>query len=289
MNYLLYAMLIGALVYWVESVPLILPNSLIMRKDPAEDLETWLKTFNWGNRSDLKETGKLPHYKFYTGVVETLLKLARRMGGNYQEGLLYLREGLQSDRQFEKKIKEVTLGMWIQMLFMMGLTWTFIFGALKLVEVEIEGRNLLVIFIWQCIGLSTLPLTMKCLRKKYFGDIGTLWKILFILRALLKVPLSRSEILTLAQVQELKCIKQKSLSIIVNKLKESCEKTLKQGSSYEEDVKYLMEELRFQEKWHFELFEKRLTVIKLGLLSLFFLPSYLAFIFLLLGDLMALM
>lgn len=289
MNYLLYAMLIGALVYWVESVPLILPNSLIMRKDPAEDLETWLKTFNWGNRSDLKETGKLPLYKFYTDVVETLLKLARRMGGNYQEGLLYLREGLQSDRQFEKKIREVTLGMWIQMLFMMGLTWTFIFGALKLVEVEIEVRNLLVIFIWQCIGLSTLPLTMKILRKKYFGDIGTLWKILFILRALIKVPLSRSEVLSLAQVQELKFIKQKSLSMIVNKLKESCEKTLKQGSSYEEDVKYLMEELRFQEKWHFELFEKRLTVIKLGLLSLFFLPSYLAFIFLLLGDLMALM
>jgi hypothetical protein len=64
---------------------------------------------------------------------------------------------------------------------------------------------------------------------------------------------------------------------------------LKLGSSYEEDLKYLMEELRFQEKWHFELFEKRLTVIKLALLSLFFLPSYLAFIFLLLSDLMALM
>ena len=40
---------------------------------------------------------------------------------------------------------------------------------------------------------------------------------------------------------------------------------------------------------YFELFEKRLMVVKLGLLSLFFLPAYLAFIFLLLGDLMALM
>jgi hypothetical protein len=50
-----------------------------------------------------------------------------------------------------------------------------------------------------------------------------------------------------------------------------------------------MDELRFQEKWHFELFEKRLMVIKLGLMSIFFLPSYLAFIFLLLGDLMQLM
>ena len=73
------------------------------------------------------------------------------------------------------------------------------------------------------------------------------------------------------------------------KLKETCQKALKIGSSYDDEVKYLMEELRFQEKWHFELFEKRLTVIKLSLLSVFFLPSYLAFIFLLLGDLMATM
>ena len=61
------------------------------------------------------------------------------------------------------------------------------------------------------------------------------------------------------------------------------------GGSYEEEVLTLMSELRFQEKWHFELFEKRLMVIKLGLMSIFFLPSYLAFIFLLLGDLLTLM
>ena len=73
------------------------------------------------------------------------------------------------------------------------------------------------------------------------------------------------------------------------KLKTTCQNTLKMGISYEDDVKYLMGELRFQEKWHFELFEKRLVVIKLVLLSVFFLPSYLSFIFLLLGDLMNLM
>jgi hypothetical protein len=109
------------------------------------------------------------------------------------------------------------------------------------------------------------------------------------LKALVKVPLSRSEVLTAAGVQELALINQKSLETIIQKLKEACQKTLKLGQSYETDVDYLMGELRFQEKWHFELFEKRLTVIKLVLLSVFFLPSYLAFIFLLLGDLMALM
>lgn len=289
MNIFIYSVLIIILVYWVESSPLVLPNSLIIRKNPGEDLENWLKKFNWNNRQDFKDPGQLPMYKFYTEVVEVLLTLARKMGGNYQDSLLFLREGLQIDRQFEKKITEATWGMWLQMGFMMLLTWAFIFSALNFVEVTIAFKKLVMIFVWQCLGLSCLPLVLSGLRKKYFGDIGKIWKMLFVLKSLLKVPLSRSEVLTLAGVQELGRIKQKSLGILVNKLKETCQKTLKLGTSYEDDVNYLMEELRFQEKWHFELFEKKLMITKLVLLSLFFLPSYLAFIFLLLGDLMALM
>lgn len=290
MSYIFYFVLICGLVYWIEESTVFLPNSLILRKkNPAEELENWLKKFNWNARQDLPDSGKLPTYKFYTGVVEVLLSLARKMGGNYQESLLFLREGLQTDRQFEKKIRESLLGMWLQMGLMMMLTWIFIIAALNLVEVKVSTLHLLMILSWQGIGLSVLPFILSHFRKKYFGDIGKIWKMLFILKSLAKVPVSRTEVLTFAGVQELNNINQKSLSAIVSRLKETCQKSLKLGSSYEEDVKYLMEELRFQEKWHFELFEKRLTVIKLTLLSVFFLPSYLAFIFLLLGDLMALM
>lgn len=289
MSYAFYFVLIMGLVFWIEGPYPILPNSLIIRKRPADELESWLKRFNWGNRQELQDPGRLPVYKFYSEVVEVLLQLARRMGGNYQESILFLREGLQSDKQFEKKIKEATLGMYLQMGLMMLLTWIFIFGAMNLVEVKVRTIHLVMIFLWQSVGLGVLPLTLRTIRKKYFGDIGKLWKMLFVLKSLMKVPLSRSEALTFAGVQELNNIKQKAMQEIVIKLKEMCHKILKLGTSYEDDLKYLMEELRFQEKWHFELFEKRLTVIKLVLLSVFFLPSYLAFIFLLLGDLMALM
>lgn len=289
MSYIIYFILIYVLIYWIEAPALVFPNSLIIRKSAGEELENWLKKFNWGARLEWQDPGKLPVYKFYSEVIDVLLKLARKMGGNYQDSFLFLREGLQVDRQFEKKIREATLGTWLQMALMMGLTWAFIFGALSLVDVKVSPAKLFLIFLWQTIGLSTLPVLLKFMRTKYFGDIGKIWKMLFILRSLAKVPLSRSEVLTFAGVQELNQIKQKSLDSIVAKLKETCQKALKMGTSYEEDIKYLMEELRFQEKWHFELFEKRLMVIKLGLLSVFFLPSYLAFIFLLLGDLMAMM
>lgn len=289
MTYFIYLGLILILIYWVELPSPILPNSLIIRKNPAEELEVWLKNFNWNNRQDLPDPGRLPSYKFYSEVVALLLQLARKMGGNYQDALLFLRKGLQLDRQFEKKIFEATLGMWLQMGLMMILTWTFIFCALNLVDVKVDPYKLILIFLWQGLGLLALPFLLTFFRKKYFSDIGKLWKILFVLKSLLKVPLSRTEVLTIAGVQELNAIKQKSLMVLVTRLTTTCQNTLKQGISYEEDVKYLMEELRFQEKWHFELFEKRLVVIKLALLSIFFLPSYLAFIFLLLGDLMALM
>lgn len=289
MSYLFYVLIIAFLVYWVENPAMILPNSLIIRKNPAEELENWLKKFNWSNRQELSDPGRLPSYKFYSEVIEVILNLARRMGGNYQDSLLFLREGLQFDRQFEKKIREAIIGTWLQMAMMMSLTWAFIIGALNLVDIKVSLLKLLMILSWQCLGLSALPFLLRWLRKKYFGDIGKIWKMLFVLRSLVKVPLSRTEVFTLAGVQELNTIKQKALSSLVVKLKETCQKALKQGGSYDEEVKYLMEELRFQEKWHFELFEKRLVVIKLTLLAIFFLPSYLAFIFLLLSDLMALM
>lgn len=285
----LYLCLIGLLIGWVEHPALFINNSLIIRKNPALELESWLKKFHWGNRSDLTSPLELPRYKFYSEVVEILLSLARKMGGNYQDSLLFLREGLQSDRQFEKKLREMILGTWLQMGLMMLLTWAFILGALSIVDIKVAPLKLILILLWQSTGLTFLPFLLKHFRKRYFADIGKLWRMLYVLNSLIKVPLSRSEVLTLAGVGELKMIKQKSLSHIVDKLKETCQRALQMGGSYEEEVKNLMAELRFQEKWHFELFEKRLMVIKLALLSIFFLPSYLAFIFLLLGDLMTLM
>lgn len=284
-----YFLIICILVLWVEGMTFSTTNSLNIKRNPGEELEEWLKKFRFGNRSELSEKAELPQYKFYSEVVEVLLSLARKMGGNYQEALLYLREGLQSDRRFEKKLKELTLGTWMQMGMVLFLTWAFIIGAMTLVDVNIPFSRLVLIGIWQALGFSSLPLLMKYFRQRLFGDIGKLWKMLYVLSSLSRVPLSRSEVFNLAQVQELNLIKQKNLLALVEKLKDTCHKALKMGGSYDEEVKYLMDELRFQEKWHFELFEKRLTVIKLGLLAIFFLPSYLAFIFLLLGDLMALM
>jgi hypothetical protein len=289
MLYILYFLLIFILIYWIELPYFISTKPLLIRRNPAEELENWLKSFDWGNRQEIKPAMRLPIYKFYTEVVEVLLLMARKMGGSYQESLLFLRESLQNDRQFEKKINDVTLGIYLQMGLMMVLTWGFIFCALSLVDVSVKLSHLILILLWQSIGLGLLPIILSWLRKKYFGDIGKIWKILFVLNSLAKVPLARTEIMSYAGIQDLARIKQQTLSNIVSKLKESCHKALKLGLSYEEDVKYLMEELRFQEKWHFEIFEKRLTVLKLILLSVFFLPSYLAFIFLLLGDLMAMM
>jgi hypothetical protein len=289
MSYVFYFVIILSLVIWVEGPFKLLPKVLITRKENSDDLENWMKRFNWGSRMDTSVSIKLPEYKFYTGVINILLELSRKMGGTYQESLIFLRESLQGDKQFEKKMKETVAGVYLQMGMMMVLTWSFILAALKLVDIEIGLIKLLTIFIWQIIGLVILPILLKYFRKRYFSDIGQLWKILFILKSLSKVPISRSEVLTYAGVQELKSIKQPSLEMIVTKLKETCHKTLKFGTSYDEDLRYLMEEVRFVEKWHYELFEKRLMVIKLVLLSVFFLPSYLVFIFFLLDDLKLLM
>ncbi len=289
MSYIFYFIIILILVYWVEGPFLIFSKSLISRRKTGEDLEQWLEEFKWAGRRGIEVSGQMPQYKYYGEVIDVLLSLARKLGGSYQDSFLYLRQGLQSDQQFEKKVSELTWGVYLQMALMMVLTWVFIFISLKIVNIPVRVFHLLGIFFWELIGVALLPLILHLLRVRYFGDIGKLWKILFILRALQKIPISRSEVFQFAGVKNITQIVQKKLFPIVSKLKEVTERALKLGTSYEEDINYLMGELRFQEKWYFELFEKRLIVIKLLLLSVFFLPSYLAFIFLLLGDLMDLM
>lgn len=286
---LVYLTLILILVVWLEKPSLFVTNSLIIRKNPGEELEDWLKKFHWDKRSEIKTQGSLPQYKFYSEVVNILLSLARKMGGSYQQNFLFLREGLKLDQQFEKKLKEMILGTWLQMLLMMILTWVFIITALSIVDIKVSGFKLFLILAWQLIGLSCLPLLLRFYRKRFFGDIGILWRMLYVLNGLASVPLSRSEIFTQAGVQDLNHIHQKSLLNIVEKLKTTCRDALRVGGSYEAEVKHLMDELRFQENWHFELFGKRLVAIKLALLSCFFLPSYLSFLFFLLGDLMKMM
>src|SRR5690606_20895323 len=102
----IYLVLVLGLVYWIRS-PIFLPtNSLILKSNPGEELDAWLKKFNCA-RPGLAEHGRLPAYKFYSEIVEVLLSLARRVGGSYQEPFLFLREGLQADQQFEKKLKEI--------------------------------------------------------------------------------------------------------------------------------------------------------------------------------------
>jgi hypothetical protein len=275
-----YMFLIGGLVFWVEFGTVRIPA----HSDPGEELEEWLKSFRWGG-----EANAIPSYKFYTEVLEVLLSLARKLGGHHKDAMLFLREGLQADRQFEKKLKELILGTWLQMLLMMALTWGFISAAMFMVDVRIALSKLLLIAGLQATGMAILPLAMRYLRTMLFSDIGKLWKILYVLSSLATVPLSRTEVFTLAGVTELTRITQKNLQHIVSKLKDTCQLALKQGGSYEQEVRYLMGELRFQEKWHFELFEKRLTVLKLAIMSIFFLPSYLAFVFLMLSELMVLM
>jgi hypothetical protein len=282
-----YFFLVGLLAHWVMKPSKRMSKLLILRASPGVELEQWLKRFHWGQKGQLASKISLPRYKFYSEVIDKLLELARQMGGNYQEALLFLREGLLADLQFEKKLKESQRAVWLQMLLMLLLTWIFIICALNMVQISPPMVALVLIASWQGIGLILLPLILRWLRERLFGDIGKLWKMLYILSSLYRLPLARSAIFGLAEIKNLREIQQKNLLHLVQKLADVCERALKQGSSYEVEVKMLMDELRFQEKWHFELLEKRLSALKLGLLSVFFLPSYLAFIFVLMKDLTA--
>lgn len=281
---LIYIASVFILVYWVENDMRLSSKLLNFNKSDAYQLEDWLKKFNW-NKQELSISFKLPQYKFYSSVIEILLELARKKGGKFNEGLLFLRTGLQNDIQFEKRVKEILKGVWLQMSLMFVMTWIFILSCIEMTKIDFSTSSLIGILMWQMLALMVLFLVLKWLRRYYFHDIGKMWKIMHILKSLGHAPLARSEIYQLAGLSDLNTLTQKNLLPLSEKLQETCTQALKIGGNYFDEINSLMEELRFQEKWHFELFEKRLSALKLSLLSLFFLPSYLFFIFLLMEKL----
>lgn len=258
------------------------PQNSAKKLSPGEKLFYWLKKFNWDRRE--QHIGHLPQYKFFSSLVNLLLEMSRRFGGQYKEAFLSVKESLNQDLQFEKKLKEFILGSYFQKFCIFSMSWGFIFFAQNLTEVSLDNRVYLSIFSWQLVGLILFPLVCYQLKKHYFSEIGQLWLSLYVLKALLTVSLSRREVFKMARIYELHNIKHKNLVSIVEKLQTSCELSLKQGGSYLKDVEELIQECKFIEKWHIELFEKRLGALKLLILSIFFLPSYLAFVYFLLNS-----
>ena len=252
-------------------------------------LDEWLKKFTWGRTVELKGDFKIPKYKFYSDIIELVLDCARRFGGIYEENLLRIREGLEADHQFEVKCKDLVRGTWWQICIMFLITWAFIICSLSILQMPVPYSKLILLILWQIFGMILLPWIIFKIRKFYFSDVGILWKSLFMLKALVSVPISRSEVFLHAELFKLKNIKNKRLASLIEHIFDCCQRALRQGGSYEEEVNKIMKDLRFEENRIYGLFEKKLMVLKLAILSIFFLPTYLAFIYIILSDFISLM
>lgn len=270
--------ILGVFLYFQKAIPISLKKS----KGAGEELLEWVKKFNW-TRRDL-DGHQIPNYKFFTDLINLLLEMSRRFGGQYKEALISVRESLSADIQFEKKLKEFIWGSYFQKSCIFILSWGFITLATSMTDIQLARGVYLGIFSWQVIGLILFPFICRKLKSYYFDGIGKIWLSLYVLRSLSSAGLARSEIFKLAKISELHSVKHKNLESLVGKLQDTCESSLKQGGSYLKEVEELSQECRFIEKWHLELFEKRLGAFKLAILGGFFLPSYLGFMYFLLSS-----
>ena len=251
-------------------------------RGPGEELLNWVKKFNWERRE--LDQHQLPQYKFFTDLINLLLEMSRRFGGQYKDALISVRESLSADIQFEKKLKEFIWGSYFQKLSIFLLSWGFILMATSMTDIQLGLGVYVGILAWQLLGLALFPLICLKLRDYYFAGIGKIWLSLYVLRSLSSAGLARSEVFKLAKINELHSVKHKNLESLIQKLQDTCELSLKQGGSYLKEVEELSQECRFIEKWHLELFEKRLGAFKLAILGGFFLPSYLGFMYFLLSS-----
>jgi hypothetical protein len=273
MNMIFYFVFILLLAIWALRPE----KSVVSLAQSGQGLEEWLKKFHWSGPA-LHSKIELPRYKFFSELVEMLLSLARQWGAQYQQVFMVLREILHQDLQFEKQLKEFLTGCWFQMVFIVLMSWLFIVLGTTWVEIPFPLK-------YRGLGMILFYFGIRQLKKKYLSALGAYWRSLICLRSLAETALSRSEVVRLSQLKTLDGYVGLEWQDFKIKVQHLGQWMLSSGQSPVKEIGYLMDELRFLEKHQIQKFQKMSHVLKFGILIVFFIPAYFAFLFIIFSNL----
>jgi hypothetical protein len=224
----------------------------------------------------------LVHYKYFTSTLHIILKFAREFGASYRESLVSLREQLRSDDRFEKQVKQELMGGLFQFLLIIFCTWGFYIASVKMLETQFNYSIIMKILALELLGVSAFLLAFKALKQKCFAHFQDFYHIIYVLMSLTPLGLPLARVLELSQIAQLNAPLKKitgELALIKQRLSHLIEVQLKQGIGIQGELKLVAEDIQDLEKLKFQNFLNLLMALKLAIIFLFILPSYLLVIY----------
>lgn len=243
-----------------------------------------LRTFSNQNRPDdlikflIKSnsigqtSGTAPVYKFYSEIVDELIKSRNRFGSEVRSSLREIRKALILDVREERKVKDAILAGYFQYVFMSVFVWIFIIVAMEIIDLKKGGEGYLFVGGWQIIGGIILVLTIRFYKKKIFDPFPYYFQSLYQMKALVQSKRPISEVINCFDTQKRKTTT--DFKVFSDRIESLCLQMKLKGSLDVIEFDYLLSEI-----WdHFELqflkFSKLLVAVKMFSVLLFMLPSF---------------
>ena len=213
-----------------------------------------------------------PRYKFYSEIVDELIRLRSQFGAEIRDSLRDIRKALVTDLREEKKITEAVHGGYFQYLIMCLFIWGFIFAATEIVEFKQSLTGVEYILIFQIVGGLGLIVIIKTLRFKYFSPFANYFRAIYQMKLFLGVNRPISEVTSI--VSNVSNSKKKEFVTIENRMELLCTQIKSSGRIDKEEIEYLLSELWDHLELQFMKFSKQLGILKMLSLLLFVLPSF---------------
>ena len=213
-----------------------------------------------------------PTYKFYTALVEDLIKVRNRFGAEIRGSLRDVRKALIIDLREEKKIKDAVNGGIFQYLFMCLFIWGFIHFAAQIIEYSGQMEGIEYIFFWQLIGGAGLIFFIKWQKFHLFSPFASYFQAVYQMKLLMGVNRPLSEIN--ASLESIPSGRSKEFDSFAERMELLCTQMKLKGALDMSEVDYLLSELWDQFEIQFLRFMKRLNLVKMVSILVFILPSF---------------
>lgn len=229
--------------------------------------------------SSITRTNKieLVKYKYFKELVYDLFKAKKTYGAPIDKAIGEIKKALSKDIYFEKKISSSLMGGIFQMLTITVTGLMFILMSCFQLKLKFPYDTFAIALSLNGIGMVIYVFLFYYLKIKYFGSLERIIKCCYLLRCYLRCQMPVISAISKVHFSNISISKNESyikerIDLMLQKIKEV-------GYIDFTELDMQIDEIWLLFEFKFESFQKTLSVLKLGIITLFFLTSYLYVIY----------
>ncbi len=252
-------------------------RSLIGRAELLQSYLSSLETqISQGNKLKLS---LIPHYSFYTQLLEKLIEGHRKFGMSLKVTLQELKSNLIKEIQFEKKCLVVQNNGKLQFVMMSLTTWGFIFFTSFMVEVKMRLFDFFIILFLQFLGAICFFKVSQVIKERCFSKYTLVIERLYLFVNMVDLGFSNGRAISESLVLEGPMAKEEVFLPCASRLDQAIMKWKDAGISPKGECKDILEEIWHQKTMSFEQYLKQLEALKFSVLAGFYLPAYFYYLY----------